>query len=400
MSLFAYKAMNPAGKLVQGQLEAVNLVDLELRLKHMGLDLVNGWKARRLPWRRGKGLPRRELINFCFHMEMLSQAGIPILDALADLRDHAENGHFREVMGSLVESVQGGQHLSQALGEHPAVFSSVFVSLVRAGESSGRLPTVLKHLADNLKWEDELVAYTKKLVIYPTIVSVLILSALSMAMIYLVPQLAQLFKSTGMVLPLHTRALIATSHFFVNWWHVSLALLTALVLALQAAIRLNAAVRLRFDGLKLRLPLFGPILEKIILSRFASFFALMYTSGITIIDGVRICEGVVGNAAIRTGLEHTGQLITEGASLSEAFQRSGLFPPLVLRMLRVGEHVGKLDHSLENVAYFYTRDVKESIERIQAIIEPLLTGMLGALLLWVMLSILGPVYDIITHMKT
>ena len=400
MSLFSYKAMNPTGNLVHGELEAANLVDLELRLKRMGLDLVNGWNARRLPWRTGSGVPRRELINFCFHLEMLTKAGIPILDALADLRDHAEHGHAREVMASLVESVQGGQHLSQALAEHPAVFSGVFVSLVRAGETSGRLPTVLKHLSDNLKWEDELMAYTKKLVIYPAIVSVLILSALSLAMIYLVPQLSQLFKSTGVALPLHTRALIATSHFFVGWWHVTLGIAVAAALALQTAVRVHPATRRRFDGLKLRLPVFGPILEKIILCRFASFFALMYTSGITIIDAVRVCEGIVGNAVIRAGLEHTGQLISEGQSLSEAFNRAGLFPPLVLRMLRVGEHVGKLDESLENVAYFYNRDVKESIERLQAIIEPLLTAILGGLLMWVMLSILGPVYDLITHMKT
>ena len=130
MSLFSYKAMNPTGNLVNGELEAANLVDLELRLKRMGLDLVNGWNARRLPWRTGSGIPRRELIDFCFHLEMLTKAGIPILDALADLRDHAEHGHFREVMASLVESVQGGQHLSQALAEHPPVFSGVFVSLV------------------------------------------------------------------------------------------------------------------------------------------------------------------------------------------------------------------------------------------------------------------------------
>ena len=400
MSLFAYKAMNPGGRLVRGKLEAANPVDLELRLKRMGLDLVSGGLARRLPWRQSGGISRRQLINFCFHLEMLTQAGIPIQEALADLRDHSEQGRFREVMAGLLESVQGGRHLSQALAEHPAVLSGVFINLVRAGESSGRLPVVLRHLADNLKQEDELAAYTTKLVIYPVIVSVLILTALSLAMIYLVPQLSQLFRSTGLALPLHTRALVATSHFFVSWWHVVLALLIAAVLALKAAVRLHPPTRLRHDGLKLRLPLLGPILEKIILCRFAAFFALMYGAGITIIDALRACEGIVGNRAIRAGLERAGRLITEGSSLSEAFQRAGLFPALVLRMLRVGEHVGKLDRALDNVAYFYARDVKETIERLQAIMEPLLTGVLGAILLWVMLSILGPVYDVILHMKT
>lgn len=399
MSLFSYKAMNPGGSLVRGELEAVNLVDLELRLKHMGLDLVDGWVASRRTWLRGGRVPRQELINFCFHLEMLTHAGIPILDALADLRDHAGHPRVREVMASLVENVHGGMHLSQAMEEHPAVFSSVFTSLVRTGEASGQLPTVLKHLGENLKWEDELAAHAKKLAIYPAVVTTMILAAVSVSMIFVVPDLARLFRSTGIPLPLHTRALIATSSYFVHWWHATLAGLVLLVAALNAAVRLRPEARFRFDALKLRLPVLGPILEKIILCRFASFFALMYSSGITIIEAVRISEGIVGNVVVREGLARTGQLISEGQALSEAFRRAGLFPPLVLRMLRVGEQVGQLDRALENVAYFYNRDVKESVERIQAIVEPMLSVFLGGIMLWVMLSVLGPVYDIITRMK-
>ncbi|MCC6657935.1 MAG: type II secretion system F family protein, partial [Rhodocyclaceae bacterium] len=168
---------------------------------------------------------------------------------------------------------------------------------------------------------------------------------------------------------------------------------------IKLAVEANPAFRYRFDEFKLQLPVLGPILRKIILSRFASVFAMMYASGIAIIDAVRSTEDVVGNAVIREGLKRAGQLIAEGQNVTVAFQNIGLFPPLVIRMLRVGENTGALDTALLNVSYFYNRDVKESIEKVQAMIEPAMTLILGALLGWVMLSVLGPIYDVITKLK-
>ncbi|MCC7270510.1 MAG: type II secretion system F family protein, partial [Rhodocyclaceae bacterium] len=146
-------------------------------------------------------------------------------------------------------------------------------------------------------------------------------------------------------------------------------------------------------------PVLGPILRKIILSRFASVFAMMYASGIAIIDAIRATEDVVGNSVIQEGLQRAGQLIGEGQNVTVAFQNIGLFPPLVIRMLRVGENTGALDTALLNVSYFYNRDVKESIEKVQAMIEPAMTLVLGSILGWVMLSVLGPIYDVITKLK-
>ena len=197
MSLFIYKAMDAHGHIARGQLQAINLVDLESRLKKIGLDLVDGRVSSPRLWRLSRSVPRRELINFCFHMEMLARAGIPIMEAMADVRDTTENALLKETMTTLIEGVEGGQHLSRAMEEHPDVFSGVMVSVIRAGEQSGRLQDVLLKLAENLKWEDELASYTKRLFIYPTIVSTLVLAALSVAMIFVVPQLAQLFASTG-----------------------------------------------------------------------------------------------------------------------------------------------------------------------------------------------------------
>jgi type IV pilus assembly protein PilC len=399
VTIFSYKAMNTGGRVIHGQIDAINLVDLEMRLKRMDLDFINGNEVRQTGLFRGAKVPRRELINFCFHMEQLTRAGVPILEGLTDLRDSLFHPRFREVIASMIESIEGGRTFSQAMTEHPKVFNKVFYSLVLAGESTGKLPEVLKSLSESLKWEDELASQTKKLLMYPVFVGSVVLGVTMFLMVYLVPQMASFFKNMGQTLPTQTKVLIATSAIFKEYWYLVLGLPLIAAIGTKIAIEANPAARFRFDEFKLRLPVLGPILRKIILSRFASVFAMMYASGIAIIDSIRATEDVVGNAVIQDGLKRIGQLIAEGQNVTVAFQNIGLFPPLVIRMLRVGENTGGLDTALLNVAYFYNRDVKESIEKLQAMIEPAMTLVLGAILGWVMLAVLGPIYDVITKLK-
>ena len=399
MSLFTYKAMNEGGRVVQGQLDAINLVDLEMRLKRMDLDFINGKEVRQGGLLRGGKVPKTELINFCFHMEQLTRAGVPILESLTDLRDSIYHPRFREVITSMIESIEGGRTLSQAMTEHPKVFDKVFSSLILAGENTGNLPAVLKSLSESLKWEDELASHTKKLFMYPAFVGTIVLGVTFFLMVYLVPQMAGFIKNMGQDMPTQTRVLLATSAIVQQFWYLILAVPLLVALAVKVAVDTNPAFRHRFDEFKLALPVVGPILRKIILSRFASVFAMMYASGIAIIDSIRSTEDVVGNVVIQDGLKRAGQLIGEGQNVTVAFQSIGLFPPLVIRMLRVGENTGALDTALLNVAYFYNRDVKESIEKVQAMIEPAMTLILGTILGWVMLSVLGPIYDVITKLK-
>lgn len=399
MALFTYKAMNGGGRVVHGQLDAINLVDLEMRLKRMDLDFINGSEVRQRGFFRGGKIPKPELINFCFHMEQLTRAGVPILEGLTDLRDSIYHPRFREVIASMIESIEGGRTLSQAMEEHPKVFDRVFSSLIRAGENTGNLPAVLKSLNESLKWEDELASHTKKLFMYPAFVGTIVLGVTFFLMVYLVPQMAGFIKNMGQDIPTQTRLLLATSAVVKQYWYLFLAAPLLVGAGIKVGIETNPAFRHRFDEFKLGLPVLGPILRKIILSRFASVFAMMYASGIAIIDSIRATEDVVGNTVIRDGLKRAGQLIAEGQNVTVAFQNIGLFPPLVIRMLRVGENTGALDTALLNVSYFYNRDVKESIEKVQAMIEPAMTLLLGAILGWVMLSVLGPIYDVITRLK-
>lgn len=400
MPLYTYKAIDSIGKSVLGRVDAANLFDLEQRLSRMGLDLVTGAPTRQTSRLIGGGkITRQDLINFCFHLEQLSGAGVPIVEGLVDLRDSVDNPRFKEVVGGLVESIQGGRNLSQAMADFPEVFGKVFVSLVRSGEQTGKLPEVLASLTETLKWEDELAAQTKKMLMYPAFVGGTVLLVTFFLMVFLVPQMVGFIKSMGKDLPLQTVILIEVSNFCVNYWWVVLATPPCLFFGIRYAARNNPKFAYALDVYKLRLPTIGPVLRKIILSRFTSSFAMMYASGITVLDAIRNAEEILGNRPLEEALRNAGRQIADGKGMTTAFQDVGLFPPLVIRMLKIGESTGALDRALLNVSYFYNREVKESIGKIQAMIEPVLTVVLGAVLGWVMVSVMGPIYDTVSKMK-
>jgi type IV pilus assembly protein PilC len=400
MPLFTYKAVDATGRTVPGRTEAINLFDLEQRLSRMGLDLINGApSSTRSRLIGGSRVTRQDLINFCFHLEQLATAGVPVMEGLVDLRDSVENPRFREVVSGLVESIEGGRNLSGSLAEYPEVFSKVFISLVRSGEHTGKLPEVLKSLSESLKWEDELAEQTKKLLMYPIIVGSIVLLVTLFLMIYLVPQMVGFIRNMGQAIPWYTQALIFVSNLFVAYWWAIIAAPFIAWSALRYLMRTNPAVEYAVDRYKLGMPIIGPILRKIVLSRFASSFGMMYGSGITVLDAIRSCEEIVGTKPHQQALRTIGQQIAEGKTMTAAFQDVGLFPPLVIRMLKIGENTGNLEVALQNITYFYNREVRDGVARAQAALQPALTLVLGLILLWVMFAVLGPVYDTISKMK-
>ncbi len=400
MSLYLYKAVDGEGKLIRGQMDAANDSDLEQRIEKLGLELIEAKPKATRQITLFKGSVRRpDLITFCFHMEQLTRAGVPLLEGLTDLRDSLDKPRFREVVANVLDSVEGGKMLSEALAMHPAVFDSLFVSLIKAGEQSGRLPEIFARLTASLKWQDEITAQAKKAVMYPAFVGLVVTGVLFFMMIYLVPKLTSFITDMGQELPLQTRALIATSEIFTQYWYLILATPVLLVIGIKVTAKRNPRVRYRLDGIKLRLWVVGPIIKKIILARFASFLGLLYNSGISMLQALRICQDIADNVVIAQGIEQASRQIGEGQTITGSFQNTGLFPPLVIRMFKVGETTGALDTALENVSYFFDRDVKDSIGRLQTMIEPVLTLIMGLLMGWIMIAVLGPLYDTMTKIK-
>ena len=397
MPNFAYRAIDTNGSIVDGYLDAPNESALEARLRQSDSELLRcKVKSSRRFSRRSK-VSRRELIGFCFHMEQVSRAGLPMLEALTDLRDSMSNPGFREVLASLLAAVEGGKKLSQAMEDHPDTFDEVFVNLIAVGEETGELAEVMKKLTEALKWQDELVAQAKSIIIYPAFVGTVVLSVLFFMMIYVVPQMVDFIREMGQDLPLHTRALIGLSNFLVgNWWWV-VPLPPAVFFLISYLARQSVAMRFRVDNWKLNFWYTGPIVSKIILSRFASYFALLYSAGLDVLAALRISEDIAGNAVVKDALEKISVSIKAGKSLSAGIEATGLFPPLVVRMVSMGESTGRLDAALSNVSYFYDREVNESIDRLKAMIEPAMTVVLGSIMAWVMLSVLGPIYETISR---
>ena len=219
MPAFQYKAVDKAGRPARGALDAVNEVDLELRLRRMGLDLITYKQVDQgaTTFATGGRITRQDLINFCFDMEQMSRSGIPLIDGLRDLRDTIDSPRFREVLTVMTEDMEGGKVLSQCMAAHPEVFDGVFVSLVKAGEQTGRMAEVFKSLASALKWQDELASQTKRLLIYPAMVLVVVVAVIVFLLVFLVPQVVGLLKTMGIALPAQTKLLIFASNFVIAY---------------------------------------------------------------------------------------------------------------------------------------------------------------------------------------
>lgn len=400
MATYNYKAINKSGRYARGQMDATNEVDLEIRLERMGLDLITFKAAGKSSQAfSGNRVSNRDLVMFCFQLEQLTSSGVPLLEGLNDLRDSTNNPYFQKVIGGLVADVEGGKMLSQALAEYPNVFSEVFVNLIAAGEQTGQLPLVFNNLSDTLKWQDELFAQTKRLLMYPLILLVVVSAAVVILMVYLVPEMVKFLSSLGQELPWNTKLLIAISDAFVNYWWLILLIIAGIVVSVFSLLKSSDAARYQFDYLKLKLPLTGDILHKIVMARFSRYFALMYQTGIPVLDAIKTCEKIVGNRVIADSLNRVHGQINAGDSMSESFQNAGLFSPLVVRMIKIGENTGALDKSLMNVSYFYDRDVNDMMQKMLKLLEPALTIILGLVLLFIMASVLLPVYDSFSVMK-
>jgi type IV pilus assembly protein PilC len=400
MPLFQYKAIDASGKFISGSLDAGNVNDLELRLEKMDMDLVT-YKQKEPGtdlFGRNK-ISRRDLINFSFYLEQLTRAGVPILEGLADLRDGEENPTFRDIITGLIEAIEGGNSFSQALALYPKIFDDVFVSLIRVGERSGKMSAVLIDITETLKWQDELLAKARKIVMYPAVIGTLVLSVIMFMMIFIVPDIMDAIVALGGEIPLETRILMATSNFLASYWYLVIAAPFAVFFVLRYFYNTRSKARFRMDGMMLKFFIIGPVLEKIKISRFTRYFSLMFASGITVLDAINLSKAVVSNTVLEDGIERAWQQISEGSSISEAFKNIGIFPPLVVRMLRVGESSGQMDKALNNVSYFFDRDINDSIDKLEPVLQTTLMATIGSVVLWLALSVLGPIYDTISTIE-
>jgi type IV pilus assembly protein PilC len=395
MPRFRYRAADLMGHHTSGELTAANDIDLDLRLRRMGLMLVRARPARRSGLLPGQHVSRRDLISFCFLIQQIARTGAPLLEGLRDLVAGAESTRFRDLLTLVVDDLESGRLLSEALAAHPDVFDRVFIALVRAAEQSDQLEIVFARLETRLKQQDELQAELGRMLIYPALTAIAVLAAAGVMLFYLTPRLATLIHSLNLPMPFATRMLIgiadlAREHLL---WLLALASLGALGVYLGR--RYFPGFNTRLDDFWLRLPVFGPALKKNILARVFGLLALLLQSGVGLLEALAAGADSAGNRVIARKIGLASQQIAAGGGVSQSLRGQELLPPLVLRMLHTGESNGALPEALENVAWFYQRDAREAIDRSLKFLEPGLAALLGLLLALLLLAVFLPVYQII-----
>ncbi len=352
----------------------------------------------------------RDLIQLFVHLDQMQGAGVPMLDALADIRDTTENGALRDIMSEVYRDVSEGMSLSESFKKHPKVFKNLYVSLVGSGEETGDMCSAYKQLVKFLKWIDEMQTMVRKATRYPMILIFVVIITICIMMGFVVPQIVGFLNNLDQELGFATISLMATSDFFVNpLFHLFgfpvaggiIVVLTPIVLlALFFTLRnLSDDLAYKLDAMALSMPVMGPLIRKINIARFAQTFGALFSSGIDVLSALRSARETVGNMALGEALESVIQYVQAGSPLSEAFNASGEFPSMVVRMIRIGEESGNLTEVLEQVSDFYTKDVDEAVQGLIAMIEPLLTVVLGGMILWIAVGVFGPVYGMMENLE-
>jgi type IV pilus assembly protein PilC len=395
MPRFRYRAADARGHRTSGELTAANDIDLDLRLRRMGLMLVSARPAQRRALFSSQRITRRDLISFCFHVQQIARTNASLLDGLKDLVAGAENNHFRDLLILIVDDLEGGKLLSEALAAHPDVFDRIFIALVRAAEKSDQIETVFARLESRLKQQDELQAELTRLLIYPSITALAVIAAGGVMLFYLTPRLASLVTSLNLPMPFATQLLVSLSELARQHLPWLTALLFVVGVAIALGVRHSTPLAERLDGVLLRIPSIGPALKKHALARVSGLLALLLQSGVGLLEALAAGAESAGNRVIARKINNAAQQIAAGGGVSDSLRRQDMLPPLVLRMVLTGETNGALPEALENVAWFYQRDARETITRALKLLEPGLAALLGLMLALLLLAVFLPVYQII-----
>ncbi|MBS4098969.1 MAG: type II secretion system F family protein [Sulfuricella sp.] len=402
MPFFAYKGRNSYGEMVRGVLEGSNSGAVADQLFNTGVTPVEivatrkpvaagqgGWQVRLTEGR----VREIDVMMFCRQMYTLLKAGVPILRALSGLRESTQNLAFKRVLADIRESLDTGREMSVALRRHPKVFSSFYVSMVRVGESTGMLEDVFLRLFYYLEFEKNTRDQIKAALRYPSFVVTAIVIALIVINLVVIPAFAKVYSTIKVELPLMTRILLAVSNFMVHYWPAML------VGAIGAFVGIKLYVnsprgKYRWDKAKLRLPLAGSIIFKATLARFSRSFSLAYKSGIPIVQGLSVVALVVDNDHIASRIEQMRNSVERGESILRTAIATGVFSPIVLQMIAVGEETGELDSLMQEVAEMYEREVEYDVKKLSDKIEPILIIGLAVIVMVLALGVFLPIWEL------
>ena len=401
MAYFAYKGRNPRGELVQGTLEGADAGAIADQLFNSGVTPVEISSSTATPARIAGGLLLQlrggvspiDLMMFSRQMHTLLKAGVPMMKGLAGLQESAANPVLATVVQDLRLSLDSGRELSAAMRRHPKVFSGYYVSLVRVGEMTGRLPEVFDRLAQHIEFESDMRERVKSALRYPMFVVAAMAIALGIVNMFVIPVFAGVFKGYNVPLPLMTRILIGFSDFTVKYWPLLLAMAGLAYVLFRAYVQTSEG-RYRWDRLKLRIPIAGKILLKGALARFARSFGLSMQSGVPVVQGLSVVADVVENAYIAERIGQMRDGVERGESVLRTAVTTGVFTPVVLQMIAVGDETGEIDTLMNEIAAHYEREVAYELRTLASQIEPILIVCLAVLVLILALGVFLPIWSL------
>lgn len=404
MPTFTYTARGRDGKKQKGTLTADSRQALTQLLSSRGLtvegvqEVTKGKPAG--GGSLGKKVKTHELLVFTRQLSTIVSAGLPLLQGLDILAEQTDDVNFGRVIQSVAQEVESGESFSGALAKFPRVFPDLYVSMVRAGEAGGDLDGVLMQLADYLEATEELKRRIKSAMTYPVVAFSMIILIAAGLIIWVVPQFAEIFSSFGKQLPAPTRILIATSEILRSW---KAFLFVAGAIGIYIGVNMYAktkAGRYQLDEVKLKLPVFGPILRKVAISRFTRTLSTLTRSGVAILQALEIVERTAGNEVFARAVRQAGDSVRGGETLAEPLARSEQFPPMVTRMIAIGEKTGALEGMLQKISDFYDSEVKASVDTMTSLIEPILIMMMGLVVGSIVVALFMPILQLSSLVST
>ncbi len=405
MPVYAYKGLNAKGRNVGGIIDADSPKTARLKLRRSGVfptDLSEETQASaasstsRLSVDLSSYFERitpQDLALMTRQLATLVGAGLPLVECLGALVDQVDNARQKRILSQVRERVVEGGTLADSLKAHPRVFGDLYVNMVRAGEASGALDLVLLRLAEYTERSSALRNKVRAALTYPTLMGIAGGAILFFLLSYVVPKVTRIFKDTHQALPTMTVVLLAISNFASQYWWLILGLLVAAVIALRVSTRTPTG-RLRFDQAVLRIPYFGKVLKKVALARFSRTLSTLLLGGIPLLQALDIVKHVVSNMVLQNAIEDGRNSIREGHSMADPLRRSGLFPPLLIHMIAVGEKSGELEAMLSRAADAYDSEVESAVTALSSIMEPMMILFMGGVVLFIVLAILLPIFEL------
>jgi len=392
MPTFAFRAKGRDGKTIQGVRASAGEAALAMELANEGFFLVKAESARAKGQGgfRGPRVKRKELVAFLVHMGSYIEAGVPLLAALEDYR-MPEKPAVDAAIQDLRRRIEGGSSLSESMEAYPTLFSRLHVNMIRAGESTGRMDEAIAEVVKLVEWDEEFAGMVKQASMYPAIVLSIMGLAFIAVSVFALPAILKLLKELNVPLPLPTQIFMAFGELATSWGWLVLLVLGVGFTAFRIGLR-NSEFRLWWDTRVLKLPLIGTLATKMALSRFATFFASQYRAGIPVVQVLRECQEVTGNARLAQCVRRIREGVEGGERLGVMAASVGYFPRLVVRMLSIGEEAGNLEQTLTKVSLYFDAEVKAGIKRFFQLLEPLLMVVIAGLLIITALAILLPIY--------